>query len=421
MVEQRDLEQWFLRITDYAQELLDGLDKLPDWPEKVRTMQRNWIGRSEGATVEFVLDPAARAETGRDRGKVPCSRRPRLRCWRLRSHRTRRGSRFSPRVSTPSLAPPACSSRPQHPLVEAVCPGRRTIWLSEVAALVEEQKKAREAGDPGGHRKARQSSPATMPSTPSAESACPSGWPTTSCSSTEPARSCPCRRTTSATTSSPRSMASKCASWFCRGARSEPPPTGEPDEPVLPYTEEDSLLINSGRIQRAGLPGSAAEAWPPSPRNMALAKPTVTFRLKDWGVSRQRYWGTPIPMLYCPKDGIVPVPDDQLPVLLAGADRDHAAGRFAAEPRPRVRERNLSPVRRSGAARDRHHGHLCRLVLVLLPLYRCAQRIRSLQPAEDRLLVSHRSVHRRGGTRHPAPDLLALLDQGDARSRPDQQ
>src|SRR6202034_2033113 len=70
IVEQRDLEQWFLRITNYAQELLDDLNKLEGWPEKVRTMQRNWIGRSEGATIEFVLDPSAQ-DSGRDRGKDP--------------------------------------------------------------------------------------------------------------------------------------------------------------------------------------------------------------------------------------------------------------------------------------------------------------------------------------------------------------
>ncbi len=70
VVEQRDLEQWFLRTTNYAQELLEGLDKLPGWPEKVRTMQRNWIGRSQGATIAFVLDEAAEGEKS-DRGRAP--------------------------------------------------------------------------------------------------------------------------------------------------------------------------------------------------------------------------------------------------------------------------------------------------------------------------------------------------------------
>src|SRR5271168_1049385 len=63
LVEQRDLEQWFLRTTQYAQELLDGLYTLPEWQEKVRTMQRNWIGRSEGATVEFTIDESIREES----------------------------------------------------------------------------------------------------------------------------------------------------------------------------------------------------------------------------------------------------------------------------------------------------------------------------------------------------------------------
>ena len=63
LVEQRELEQWFLRITQYSEELLRDLDRLPGWPEKVRTMQRNWIGRSEGTLVDFKLDGATDATT----------------------------------------------------------------------------------------------------------------------------------------------------------------------------------------------------------------------------------------------------------------------------------------------------------------------------------------------------------------------
>ncbi len=95
----------------------------------------------------------------------------------------------------------------------------------------------------------------------------------------------------------------------------EPPPAGKPDEPVLPYTEEDSLLINSGGYNGLGCQ-EAREKLAAFAQEHGFGKPTVTYRLKDWGISRQRYWGAPIPVLYCPKDGIVPVPDEQLPVLL---------------------------------------------------------------------------------------------------------
>jgi leucyl-tRNA synthetase len=95
----------------------------------------------------------------------------------------------------------------------------------------------------------------------------------------------------------------------------EPSAAGQPDEPVLPYTEEDSLLINSGEYNGLGCQ-EAQQKLAAFAQEHGLGRPTVTFRLRDWGVSRQRYWGTPIPVLYCPKDGIVPVPDDQLPVLL---------------------------------------------------------------------------------------------------------
>ncbi len=148
VVEQRDLEQWFLRTTNYAQELLDGLDKLPGWPEKVRTMQRNWIGRSEGATVEFVLDPAA-AEPNRQpaMAKSPCAARKVL-LPALRSVRTRprRIPVYTTRLDT-IFGATSLQLAPQHPLAKQFAQADERL-AAEVALLVEEQKKAREAGDP---------------------------------------------------------------------------------------------------------------------------------------------------------------------------------------------------------------------------------------------------------------------------------
>jgi leucyl-tRNA synthetase len=95
----------------------------------------------------------------------------------------------------------------------------------------------------------------------------------------------------------------------------EAPAAGKPEEPVLPYTEEDSLLINSGEYNGLGCQ-EAREKLAAFAQEHGFGKPTVTYRLKDWGISRQRYWGAPIPVVYCPNDGIVPVPDEQLPVLL---------------------------------------------------------------------------------------------------------
>ncbi|MGA2559326.1 MAG: leucine--tRNA ligase [Terracidiphilus sp.] len=279
IVEQRDLVQWFLRITAYAQELLDGLDKLEGWPEKVRTMQRNWIGRSEGTEVDFFLDESS-AETKK----------------RIRVFTTRVDTIFG--ATSVQLAP-------QHPLVASFTAEDPEL-NAKVAELLDQQKKAREAGDLGAIEK--------------------HGVPTGrfAINPYNGARV-------------PIWIANYILADYGTGAIMSVPAHDERDfefavkynlpieqviHPedkslaiVLPFVSEEGMLINSGEFN--GLSCTQAQK---KLQKIATAKgfgeAKITFRLKDWGVSRQRYWGTPIPMVHCERDGVVPVPEDQLPVLL---------------------------------------------------------------------------------------------------------
>ena len=135
LVEQRDLVQWFFRITAYAQELLDGLDKLDGWPEKVRTMQRNWIGRSEGTEVDFFLQEEINQGPG-VRGQGSELKRIRV---------------FTTRVDT-IFGATSVQLAPEHPLVTALASSDAGL-REQVAQLLAEQKKAREEGDVGAIEK----------------------------------------------------------------------------------------------------------------------------------------------------------------------------------------------------------------------------------------------------------------------------
>jgi leucyl-tRNA synthetase len=308
IVEQRDLEQWFLRITNYAQELLDDLAKLENWPEKVRTMQRNWIGRSEGAEVDFAVEDATYArddEHVRHRGTTVLPA--------LEDAKTI-GSKitvFTTRIDT-IYGATSIQLAPEHVLVKEFAASNEKL-AEEVSALLDQQKKARESGDIGeiekhgvftGHYAISPFNGERLPIWVANYILADYG--------TGAIMSVPAHDERDYDFANKYGIEMRIVILPRRtedaDGKSEP-------ESTLPYTDEDSLLINSCEFSSMGNK-EAQQKMAAFAEEKGFGKPTVTFRLKDWGVSRQRYWGTPIPMLYCEKDGIVPVPDDQLPVLL---------------------------------------------------------------------------------------------------------
>jgi leucyl-tRNA synthetase len=309
VVEQRDLEQWFFRTTQYAEELLEGLDHLPGWPEKVRTMQRNWIGRSEGATIEFTLDTATEEKSN---GKAVLPARDGFSAGNATAAGAVKIPVFTTRLDT-IFGATSLQMAPQHSLIQRFAEEDER-FAGEVARLVEEQKKAREAGDPGaiekhgvftGHYALNPFSGERVPIWAANYILLDYG--------TGAVMSVPAHDQRDYDFATKFGLDVKVVVLPRRTG--EPPPPGEPDEPVLPFEAEDSLLMNSGEYNGLGCQ-EAREKLAAFAQQHHFGKATVTYRLKDWGVSRQRYWGAPIPVLYCAKDGIVPVPDDQLPVLL---------------------------------------------------------------------------------------------------------
>ncbi len=293
-VEQRDLEQWFLRTTAYAQELLDGLDQLDGWPEKVRTMQRNWIGRSEGTEVDFFLAPDDIIAGSTD---APVVLSPQPDSVRIRVFTTRIDTIFG--ATSVQLAP-------EHPLVTFFASADAAL-KAQVDMLLAEQKKAREAGNVGEIEK----------------HGVPTGKFALNPYNGERV---------------PIWVANYVLMEYGTGAIMSVPAHDERDfefatkygieikqviQPVqnengakhLPFVAEDGTLINSGEYNGKTCAEAQALLQKAAARG-AFGEAKVIYRLKDWGVSRQRYWGTPIPMIHCERDGLVPVPDDKLPVIL---------------------------------------------------------------------------------------------------------
>jgi leucyl-tRNA synthetase len=290
LVEQRELEQWFLRITKYADELLRDLEKLEGWPEKVRTMQRNWIGRSEGTLIDFKLDYSQPQHAGFGPAGATISV-------------------FTTRVDT-IYGATSIQLAPQHPMVDDLAASNPEL-RAKVDQLITEQRKAKEAGDIGEIEK----------------HGVPTGRYAINPFNGEKV---------------PIWVANYILMDYGTGAIMSVPAHDERDyefakkykleirlvilpisndpeetvtEPPLPFVGHEGMLINSGPYSGMEC-AEAIKTMSAFAEQNGFGKPTITYRLKDWGISRQRYWGTPIPMLYCENDGIVPVPEKDLPVLL---------------------------------------------------------------------------------------------------------
>jgi leucyl-tRNA synthetase len=306
IVEQRDLVQWFFRITAYAQELLDGLDKLDGWPEKVRTMQRNWIGRSEGTEVDFFLEEIE-GTGNRGQGTELDELIVKVGLQGLDDGFTESRIRirvFTTRVDT-IFGATSVQLAPQHALVAAFTAVNPEL-KAQVDEMIDQQKKAREAGDLGAIEK----------------HGVPTGRFAINPYNGERvpvwvANYILADYGTGAIMSVPAhderdfEFAAKYGLPIVRVVR----PEKETLAVVLPFVSEDGVLMNSGEYDGLSCTQTQNRLQEVAVRG-AFGEPKVTFRLKDWGVSRQRYWGTPIPMIHCAQDGLVQVPDDQLPVLL---------------------------------------------------------------------------------------------------------
>ncbi len=281
LVETRELRQWFLRITAFADELQDGLRTLERWPERVRTMQANWIGRSRGARLTFALDPSTPAPAGIEGIEVYTTRPDTL-----------FGASFV-----------ACSV--DHPLIQALRPRADLDELKRrVDQLGTSQEAIERAEKLGVDTGLRVMHPfvagRTLPVY--AVNFVLMGY------GTGAIFGCPAH--------DQRDLD------FARRYDLEVlpvvlPPGADPASLVIGDEAHtgDGTLFNSDFLDGMD-PASARQAAIARLETLGAGQGTIIYRLRDWGVSRQRYWGCPIPVVHCGTCGAVPVPRDQLPVLL---------------------------------------------------------------------------------------------------------
>ena len=274
VVVQKELEQWFLRITEYAEELLSACDTLTGWPEKVVVMQKNWIGKSHGAEVDFVIDGTERT---------------------VRIFTTRADTLFG--------ATFLCLS-PGHQLSETLCADRKE--LEKVLARygkVDEKIglfTGRYAINPMNNEKI----PVYIANFVLMEYG------------TGAIMSVPAHDQRDFEFAAKYGLPIREVIKPVGAGLALPGESGQPQGlPLQQAYEDEGVLVNSGPFtyMKSGEAKEKIAAWL---EEKGLGKKVVNYKLRDWGISRQRYWGTPIPVIYCDACGIVPVPEKDLPVIL---------------------------------------------------------------------------------------------------------
>lgn len=275
VVEKKDLEQWFFRITDYAQRLLDDLDKLPGWPDKVKTMQENWIGRSEGVQLEFHTeagDPVPVFTTRHDTVygvtyMVLAPEHPLVAKLTAGTAYEQPVQEFVRRVSKLSFIDRTSSDLEKEGMfigayaINPVTQERVPIWITNY--VIYEYGTGAVMGVPGHDQR-------------------------------------------------DFDFAKKYGHAIRRVVA---PPQWDGSELQEAYESYDGIMVNCGKYDGLTVP-EAKKQMADDMEAAGIGKRVVNYRLRDWLISRQRYWGAPIPIVYCEKCGAVAVPEDQLPVLL---------------------------------------------------------------------------------------------------------
>lgn len=282
----KELEQWFFRITEYAERLLANLDKLDGWPERVKTMQRNWIGKSEGVEIRFPL-------AGRDGHLTVFTTRP----------DTLYGATYMVVAPEHPLVPELIEGKPHADEVRAFI--ERVKTQDEIARAAEDRDK--EGIDTG----AKCINPVTGEEIPIYV-----GDYVLMGYGTGAIMAVPAHDTRDFAFAKKYGLPIR---------RVIAPQDGAAEELTEAYVDE-GVMVNSGEYD--GL--TSTEAWERIAdwlEAQGIGERKVQYRLRDWLISRQRFWGAPIPIIYCPECGDVPVPEDQLPVLLPKSAHFEPSGR----------------------------------------------------------------------------------------------